>query len=44
MADSFNPCFSGRYSATEKGKYVVEKLHVSILVLVEGTLQLDLGA
>ena len=38
--ESFNPCFSGRYSATKRerlNKCLTQK--VSILVLVEGTLQ-----
>ena len=38
----FNPCFSGRYSATSKllKSLGMQKYQVSILVLVEGTLQL----
>ena len=36
----FNPCFSGRYSAISFDyRFYVLELRVSILVLVEGTLQ-----
>ena len=39
---NFNPCFSGRYSATRTyGNVRWQQLEVSILVLVEGTLQPD---
>ena len=36
---SFNPCFSGRYSAILGKETLVEEQSVSILVLVEGILQ-----
>ena len=36
----FNPCFSGRYSATSGQEDRSGSKTVSILVLVEGTLQL----
>ena len=40
MISRFNPCFSGRYSATEEmSENNTSKGIVSILVLVEGTLQ-----
>ena len=37
----FNPCFSGSYSAREVASYAKYRTNVSILVLVEVTLQVQ---